>query len=279
MSAAGPDLAAWAPAEYLLGFPMLVAVAYENRSPNVTLNHLPGWTPLGPRAPLDFVFVDESGKKVVIAAPFSAREEPEGAYLLPGTSRRMLYDLSLLNPRLEPGSYRLSVVYRSGGRPQSKEVALRVARPSPADARAAGRLLAPLQDKRWSDFLSANFRTVELPPLSKAARSLVAYHAALHRLVYDRTPLAQLDDGRAALLDEVPAPFAAEAAALRYELKLAHRDPAAPALRTATATRHPGIAHSLDEIDRGIGLIGALRESFGAEVPLESKPAKWPYQQ
>ena len=265
---------------YLSGFPIPVAVTWENRAKEAEFYAVPALDLLTTQADVRVTFSPKQGGPPV-EARFSRPEEPEGITLLPGHAARSLLDLSNLAARIAPGVYRVTLMLQRGTRSRaSNAVEIELAAPSDADAAEATRLRrlgrSPVDAGAWAPFLRDDWNTVTVAPtLGAEARRALALHLFLHHAVYGPDKVAAIDPAPLAAITEPS--LAGEVAALRYELLAARHDPGARAVRDAMLKLHPGLAERAAAVDRGEGTIASLRRAIGAEKRHLKPPATFPY--
>lgn len=264
--------------EYMIGFPMLVAITCENPTAKSTFYNLPEANIFTAPGPIEFIFTSPDGKRIVLpAASPRHKETARGFTLRPGEARRMLFDISGLEPSLEPGPYRLEAIYRlKSGSSTSPPAQVRITTPAPEDARAAATLKRENDtgEPSWSQFIEANWRTVDAAKLSAKGREALAYHLFLHRAIYGPARVRDLELGR--LEAFARGPLAGEAAVLRLEI-LAARGAQTAAEEAAILKQWPGLRWRIDEIKAGGGLLASLRRTLGAEQEFDKKPDFYPY--
>ncbi|HYV46597.1 MAG TPA: hypothetical protein VFA20_17145 [Myxococcaceae bacterium] len=277
-----PVLKLEAAPRYLIGFPMVVALTYENRSKDAEFYHLPPMGLLATRGAIRAQLEPSGGGAPVIARFAPEEEEAQGLAVEAGKSVRGLADLSNAGTPLAPGAYRLTLVLTRGKKQRtSNAVPVELVAPSEADAQEAARLRkmgSPRADTgAWAPFLSNNWATVTVAAgLSAEARQRLALHLFLHRAAYGPDPVAKIDPSALAAVATDPL-LKPEAAVLRYELLAARRNPSAAAARAVALQASPGVAGRLAAVDQGDGEIASLRRSVGAERQHLKPPATQPY--
>jgi hypothetical protein len=286
-----PKLLLEAAPRYLVGFPLVVAVTYDNRSNPVEFYRLPDLDLLFPTsassgniglhlAPL------AGGAPVDLGPRYPRRETEPGAQLGEGEQRRMALDLSNFGLSLQPGTYRLTLTLRSGKETTtSNPVTVELAAPTPDDAQEAARLRrlgAGARDNgSWAPFVSHNWNTVVLSPsLSFEAQRQLALHLFLHRAFYGPEPVGRIDDS---LLQRIAEPsLAAEVAALRYEILAARGAPDAKQVLDDMLARWPGMRYRFAPREDRLGQpvpapLAFGRRVFGAEKEHLRPPPFMPY--
>jgi hypothetical protein len=291
-----PKLTMEAAPRYLVGFPFVVAVTYENHLQDVeyyTLPDLSLWSapwgiglhlvPVGGGVPYD------------LEPSHSHGEFREGVPLREGETRRMLLDLSnfgiwlppgsSLGPRIEPGTYRMTLILKDGGTTTSNPVTVEIVEPDAADAAEAARLRRlgnkGFDNGGWKPFLTSNWTTVvPAPALSFEAQRQLAFYLFLHRAFYGPDPVAGLDES---LLGRVTEPsLAADVAAARYEIHAARHAPDARQTLDALLARWPGMRPHLfpgpDLVGKPTPLPLAWgRLAFGPDGPRRERLGAIPY--
>jgi hypothetical protein len=275
-----PAIVIEAPPRYLSGFPMPVAVTWENRAKEAEFYAIPALDLLTTQADVRARFSPKPGGPPV-EAHFSRPEEPEGITLAPGHAARLLVDLSNLAARIAPGAYELTLTLQRGPRSRSSNIVdIELVAPSDADAAEARRLRklgrSPVDAGAWAPFLRDDWNTVTASrTLGAEARRALALHLFLHHAAYGPEKVAAIDPTPLAAIVEPS--LAAEVAALRYELLAARHDAGARAARDAMLKAYPGLAERAAAVDRGEGEIALLRRNVGAEKRHLKPPATLPY--
>jgi len=259
--------------EYLLGFPLPVAVVASNTSPNVEFTTFPDQSWLMAPNALKFRFEPERGGPPIEAGPdldFLDREmllttlPPEGRL-------RFLADAASLGIELQPGRYKLSVcVFLEARKSQCSEpVEAEFAAPRPAEAKEAARLRgAGVKGNQpdagaWLPFVTRNRNLEPLPAsLGSLARRQLLLYWAINRALFLPGALSEFDP---APLSELRGTFLEpEAALLAYEVRAAGRENGGNRrLREEILRKWPGLAQRLERIARGEGEISATRQSLG----------------
>lgn len=285
---------------YFRGFPMIVAVTCRNPTENRMFGNLPKFNLMSSSAPVEFIFLsEETGRE--FSLPFSSTANLEvgqgaGFYLPPGESRRMLFDISELEPAVVPGRYRLKARYhREHGYSESASVLTDIVEPSATD-RSISTTLRQYNDRQepsWIAFLRYNWRTIHISDkvdvgarafprvlnasgLSTAARDALALHLFLHRAIYGPKEVADLNLKNIDAFDR--GLLRSEAAVLRYEILHARGDSVAEdALGKEVLADFPGVAWRLEEIREGFGRISYLRRTRGAGREFDEEPEFLPY--
>jgi hypothetical protein len=267
---------------YLLGFPLVVAVTFDNSGSKVEFYSLPELDLAFSRGPLSLRLEPLRGGTLLVTQASPIDEDRMGMALAAGERRRMLLDLSNLASGLQPGRYQLTVSLRDQDYVRASDpVEVEFVVPSPTDATEATRLRrlgeAPLDTGAWAPFLLRNWNTVDVSPnLSAEARAQLALHLFLHRAIYGPQPIARLDPAPLrALRSPVVVP---EARVLEYEA-LCARDGVSAHATVATSIRQQwsGLAFRVERVARGEGFLTAARHAFGAEQEFLRPPTTYPY--
>lgn len=254
---------------YLLGFPLVAAVTYENTSADGYLSFLPSTDLRKRRNQLGIRLVPLRGGRAVDIPPKHIEEGYRGIDLDPGESRRMTVDLAGYGLSLVPGVYALiATLSRADGLVSSAPVTVAFIDPSPADAAEAARLrrlgLPPraTDEGQWFPFLLDFDKPVHpSPALSPEARRQLGLHLFLHQAFFGPDDVPRLDP---APLDAVTEPsLQAEIIALKLEITAARLDPLAPRMAHDLLARWPGMRHRVEEINQGEGLLAYGRETYG----------------
>jgi hypothetical protein len=266
-----PKVVVEAEPRYLIGFPLVVAMTYENDSTTAyaTLPALDFDSNYDGRVGVHLVPV-RGGVAVQPSVHEHGEFRRKELLLPPGAAFRTLIDITRESRIWEPGVYELSlsVLYISKNL-ESAPVTVELVTPSAADAQEAARLRGlgnhsyDANQGSWYPFLARNPGTVAVSPaLSVEASQQLALYLFHHRAAYGPETPAQIDARR---LDAIVAPsLRAEVAALELELAAARLDPSAPALEKGLVARWPGMAQRAADIRAGNGAIARAREGFGA---------------
>lgn len=262
-----PTLVVHAAKQYLLGFPMVISVVFENHSSQESYRPPSLWLE-GDHNPLGVRLEPIRG-----GAPYHAparAPDPEAGdptfHLAPRRARQMTYDLTSENFAFKPGVYRLTLSVLVERRVNtSAPVIVELVQPSSSDAAEARRLLH-LDPSRaagspmWKSFVDDPGPVSPSPALSMEARSQLALHLFLKRAVTGPEDLAHVDPS---LLDAVTEPsLQAEVFALRFELAVARRSRETIWLRKQLLSRWKGMGHRIDQIEQGLGTLFELRDGF-----------------
>jgi hypothetical protein len=261
---------------YLIGFPLVVALTYEDHSLETGAQGLPEsvvWGVVDDRIGIHLVPI-RGGAPVDVKAqrwdPEPLEAQVSGLSLNLRETRRMLFDLTNLGLAFQPGVYHLSLRISFQRRQvESAPVTVELVAPSAADAAEATRLrslgLNPPRDNplQWVHLLNYWGTVIPSPALSVEARQQVAWHLFLHRAFYGQEDVAHLD---ASALDAVVSPaLRAEVLAEKLEIALARRDPGAARLESELLTRYPGMRRDVDDIHASQGFLATFRKELGAE--------------
>ena len=278
-----PNVKLEAEPRYLLGFPMLVAVTYDNTGSQTQYLRLPElgfWVAKG-WFRLNFEPIGANGAPLATAAAPHEMDE-KGMVLNPGEMARMPLDLSNFATGLKPGSYRLTFTFVQGPHERSSQpVEVVIEAPGAGEVAVAEKLrrmaATPRDTGGWGPFLTSNWNTV--PPVSglgAAAQRQLRLHLFLHRAIYGPEGPGQLDFSPLKTLDgPVLEP---EAQLLMLEgLAAAKGAAAAQKQGNALVAKWPGLRGRVEEILAGRGVITAGRGRFGAEAKRVRPPATQPY--
>ena len=273
---AGPvqlvHLAVDAEPKYLLGFPVVVAVTFDNS--RHTWNHygLPMIDLFTEGAVLELELEPVAEGKAMRTGSLPSDAWRATFDLGPGEVRRMTWDLTNIGIPMDPGVYRLALRLRFAGRESaSAPVTVEFVQPPSDQAAEATRLRRPgrtsFDSGSWVPFLLDNWTTVDLAPcLGAMARRQLALHLFLHRSIYSSTATALLDASSLRTLGgRILGP---EAGALEYEILHARGDfHARDALGGTILKEWSGMAQRLEGARNGRGTIATGRRWWGAESP------------
>lgn len=263
-----PSLTLEAAPEYVIGLPLVVAVTVANRTTYCALTAFPECDVLSWSAPFTFVLDDGQSRLSLGGGP--SGEPPIGPPLGPGALRRMLFDLSALDPPLRPGSYALHAeVEAPDGTARSNVVRVDLAAPTLDEAK-----LVALGSEGWIAFLGVNWRTIDVPSASERAARQLALHLFVHRTIYARPSLAELPPTVPGVLRQ--GLFAPEAALFELELARARHAPDLARRADELRRRWPALAFRASAVERGEGLLTTLRREAGAESRRDL-PLRLPY--
>jgi hypothetical protein len=270
-----PAIAIKAEAEYVLGFPVLIAVILRNETADTDYLDLPE---LGVLFPIDSVAVEieavGGGPAVLLGPSFEFREQALfRTELMAGAGTRMLIDLSQFGQPFKPGRYtlKLSIFERARVSRTSSPVNVEFLEPSAPERAEAARLRRlglsanAVDSGSWRPFLTSNWNTVSVSPsVGAIASRQLALHLALHRAAYGPEPLALIPVDTFRKLQG--AVLSAEAALLEYEIVAAHGDRVEiDRVRSGILGAWPDLRLRLAAIDRGEGLLRTLRTGYGVE--------------
>lgn len=249
--------------EYVLGFPVYVALTLAASPPGASLTQVPApqthqlYGAIGVRlwrAGDSDPFVDVPANGMVdsdLGLP--------GMSLRAGRQRRLLLEISSLLPEdLAAGEYTAELRYGTRARfATSPRFALRLREPTRAEREQAAALQPELSAAgswaEWAEQRGPNASALR-PPTS--ASDPLRYPRALKYLLHGPVPLGAIDEGFLALLDGL---FAPDAEGLRAEL-LAAKDRAAFAAHAARVkATWPGLTTWMNEIEDGTSAIAWTR--------------------
>jgi hypothetical protein len=282
-----PAITVESEAQYVLEFPILVAIILHNETIETDYLNLPR---LGLLYPLDSIAVDlqpvNSGPQIRLGPSFAFRDQNLfRTELMAGQTMRMLIDLSQFGQSLSAGQYQLkvSIFERPGVSRSSSSVKVEFLEPSVIDRTEAARLRRlGLRNNSgdfgsWQPFLTSNWNTVSLSPsFSEKASHQLALHFALHRAAYGPEPLSRFP---VEVFQRLRGPvLSAEAASLVYELLVARGDKnELETARSSLLKTWADLKARLDQIDNGEGLLNTLRKGYGIEKDPPLPPGKHPY--
>jgi hypothetical protein len=200
---AGPvqlvHLAVDAEPKYLLGFPVVVAVTFDNSRNAWNHYGLPMIDLFTEGAVLELELEPVAEGKAMRTGSLPSDAWRATFDLGPGEVRRMTWDLTNIGIPMSPGVYRLALRLRFAGRESaSAPVTVEFVQPPTDQAAEATRLRrlgqTSFDSGSWVPFLVDNWHTVELAPcLGAMARRQLALHLFLHRSIYSSTATALLD--------------------------------------------------------------------------------------
>jgi len=270
-----PAIAVKAEAQYVLGYPILVAVILHNDSTDTDFLNLPELGLLVPIDSLAAVIQSVDGISSVRLGPsFTFRDRDLfRTELMAGEAKRMVIDLSEFGQTLSPGKYQLSLSIFDGPNVSrsSSPVSVEFIEPSIAERTEAGRLrrlglrASVVDSDSWKPFLTSNWNTVSLEQtLSEKSAHQLALHLCLHRAAYGPVPLERLTSD---VLRELQGPvLSAEAVLLEYEILIARGSKTEiEATRSRLLQTWPDLKTRLQRIDNGEGLLTTLRKGYGIE--------------
>jgi hypothetical protein len=277
-----PNIVLEAEPRYLLGFPMLVAVSYDNtgsQTQYLALPELGFWVANGAFG-LNFEPVGVGTPLSIGATPVEM--DDKGMVLNPGEVMRMPLDLSNFVTGLKAGTYKLTFSLVGGPHVRSSQpVQVVIEAPGAADTAVAEKLRGmadiPMDAGAWGPFLRKNWNTV-LPVggLSAQAQRQLRLHLFLHRAFYGPETPGQLDYSPLKVLD---GPVLEPEVQLLMLEGLAAAKGAAGAQKQGAAlvAKWPGLARRVAEILAGRGVIAVGRSTFGRDARRLRPPATLPY--
>ena len=264
---AAPPIKLEASGEYLMRYPMLIAITCVNDNPNRTFYRLPESDYLKPTNPVELIFTSAEGQRIDFPAAFLAQETGyEGFTLEPHEARQMLLDISWCQSKLMPGAYHLQAKYHTRvGSSTSPSVPLKIKAASPFDMSESTLLLrqSGTLEPTWSNFLQYTRHTVAPSNLSDEARHALTLHLFLNHAFYGPTPVAELNTGN--LTSNESGPLAGEFALLNYEILVARHSDSVGQEEQRIRHKWPGLQWRLEEIKQGNGLLTRLRQSPTAQ--------------
>jgi hypothetical protein len=283
-----PSVLVTAESQYVVGFPIVIAVALRNATDDTDFLSLPKLSLLHP---LDSIQMElepvGSGGAVELGPYFDYREQ--GLFrtkLRAGESTRMLVDLSQFGQSFSPGHYRLRLLMCQTFSfcVSSPPVQVELLEPSSAEHAEATRLRRmglqanAVDSGSWLPFLTSNWNTVAVAsPLSATAMKQLSLYLALHRAGYGPVSVAQIPtDTFQGMQGQV---LSAEAGLLDYEIIVAHGDHRqTEQARSELLRRWPDMQLRMIAVDRHEGLLSFLRKGYGVEraMPLPGPlPLHW----
>jgi hypothetical protein len=280
-----PRIVTEAEPRYLLGFPLLVAVTFDNRNnKDAEFYDIPDLSVFYGHGTLGVRLAAVGGGEAREIKPSLMEEDRRGVTLSAGERKTMLVDLSNFGLDIHAGQYDLTVTLRVAAQQRSSEaVRITFAAASPTDATEAARLrgLGGPQGSHgaWSPFLTANRSTVRSSPqLSPEATAQLALHLFLHYAIYGPRGVGQLGLDQ---LKHIRQPsLAAEVAAMAFEIRAAQLDEAGrKALLETVANRWPGIRYRLEPVLAAEGFLAGYRQGLGPDSPFARPGAPAPYRE
>jgi hypothetical protein len=273
-----PEVIVHAERQYLIGFPLLVAVTFQNPSGGDHFFDLPELDLFFGHGPIGLRLAPDTGGKPIGFPPSYPMEGIAGMKMGPGESRLMLLDLSNFGLAIPPGRYYLTLTLKVTRYTRSSTpVAVEFLEPNATDVIEATYLRrmgdAPTDTGAWAPFIFKNWNTVTPPNgLSLPAARQLALHLFMHRALFGPTPVAQLNV--ASLRQSAPPVVQGEVAALDWEIQMAaHSTTFAPDLGA-----WPGVRFRYEMIKRGEGFLTRFRKAVGAEREFLHPPPFMPYQ-
>jgi len=249
---------------YVLGFPLIVSVTFDNPQQGAQFFELPELSVLFTRGSLGMRLQPEQGGMEIGFPPSVGARGPK-MNMEPGEQREMLLDLSNFGVSIPPGTYLLSLTLKVGRYSStSRTVKIEFAKPSPTDDAESSRLRrlgsSPTDTGAWAPFLSANRnKVVASPALSAEAQKQLALHLFLHKALYGTNPLASLDDSS---LEQINSPILKDdVTVLKIEIQAARSGQKVPPGAQVPA----GMRFRLESIRKGEGFLTKYRKAFGAE--------------
>ena len=267
---------------YLLGFPIVIAVTFENTTEDVHFLDLPELGLLLTYAPIA-IQMDPIGDGVSFGTQPSSEEMGVPSMTLdPGEKKRMALDLSNFGMNIQPGTYSLNLTISINEYSRrSNSVEVEFVMPSLEDMLEATRLrrlgVSPTDTGAWAPFLKRNWNTVEVSSeLSPDAGRQLAMHLFLHRAFYGPDGVGQVELSALKAVD-VPV-ISTEILVLEFEVFNASNDVIArDRLGQEILSKWPELHHRLQQILQGGGLLTTGRRWFGAEKEFIKPPNWYPY--
>lgn len=249
--------------EYVLGFPMYVAITIAVDQPEAGLNILPYPLPHHLFGAIGLQLWRGGEPEAFVKVAPSAVVDPDldtpSFRLRPGERRRLLVEISPLLPEhLAPGDYTAVLSY--GDRrmhAQSPHFQLHLRAPTDAERE----LLAALQPElieagSWGEWAESRQPSAIVPGPSSERGDLLRYPRALKLMLHGPVPLGAVDDGFLALLDGM---FAPDAEGFRGEILAARDARAFQAHAQQVKAKWPGLSAWMDDIADGATAIAWAR--------------------
>ena len=267
---------------YLLGFPIIIGVTFENTTEDMHYFDLPELGLLLTYAPIA-IQMEPIGDGVPLSTQPSSEETGVPSMALhPGEKKRMMLDLSNFGLGIQPGTYALTLAIRINEYSRSSNsVEVEFVMPSLEDGIEATRLrrlgVSPTDTGAWAPFLTRNWNTVEVwSELDPDAARQLALHLFLHRAFYGSDGVGQADLSALKTFDGPV--MGAEILMLEFEILHAGNDVIArDGLGQEILRKWPGLNHRLQNILQGKGLLTTGRKWFGAEKEFIRPPLWYPY--
>lgn len=243
--------------EYVLGYPIHVALTVRNLAPGSILALLPHASVFDPGSGIRVVVQDaESGTgRADPGPPYDVEsEEGEGCFELRfGESRRMLTDIAALMPTaLTPGRYLFTLQYGAPHAYASERTGpVAIRRPDPDEAAELDRLRPEIEHNGWGSWTLYRRPDPALANLP-AAQGPAHFNHVLRALIFD----ADMDPAILDTLDELYRP---EAAVLAVELARFNGDSRWRVMVEAAREAHPELAWYIRLVERDQGLIAFYR--------------------
>jgi len=244
--------------EYVIGFPMHVAITVRGRS-GVFFNALPfaDFLDLHACVGAEIVGPDNAPVRYLPKPRLDQQSGKRGGKLAPGESRRMLADVSPYFLNAVPGDYRARFSYvDTDARYPAPPVTLRLRRPTPAESA----LLASAAADRpkfatWGLWTTTCPQTLFEKPIGP--ENPARFNLIVRKLLCGPAPLDKADP---AILDVLTGLYAPEAHALQAELYQARGDGSHyQNLRSEILREAPGLEWWMRMIDGGGAYLKSLR--------------------
>lgn len=276
-----------AESQYVVGYPVLVAVIFRNETSDTDYLNLPD---LGLMNPIDSVSVEfrpvDGGPQIQLGPKFDFREQHLfRTTLMAGEVKRRLIDLTHFGEPVKSGEYwmTLSLYNRPKESRTSSHVKVAFIEPSSAEHSEGKRLrqlgLAP-NDRdfgSWKPFLARNWNTVSVSEgIGVQASKQLALYLFLHKACYGPESLSNLG---LEMLENLRGPvLSCESALLEYELLCARGNKVeGSAVRPRALQTWPGLKDRFTQIDNGEGLLSLLRKGYGVERNAPLPEGNLPY--
>ncbi len=282
-----PAITVKAEAQYILGFPILVAVTLHNETPDTDFLILPELGLLSPIDSLALVIKPlDGGPTTKVGPSFEFRDRDLfRTELLAGETKQMLIDLSQFGQPFNSGKNEIYLSIFDGPTVSRSSTPVKVefVEPSTEERNEASRLrrlglrTGVVDSGSWQPFLTNNWNTVSLEQfVGESAAQQLALHLFSHLAAYGPEPLERLPLD---ILPEIQGPvLSAELALLEYEMLAARKNKVEiEDSRSRLLQTWPGLEFRILQIEKGEGFLTTLRRGYGAERDSSLTRAGRPY--